>query len=333
MPRSAARRAADRGRRPGRVVALGGAAGLAALTHAPLLATFGWINLVIAGFNLIPALPMDGGRILRAALAPRFGHLRATEMAVKVSRVAAVAFALLGLMGSFQLLVLAPFIWMMGTRELMLAQAGAPRSFATGMRRFTIRQVNGRVVIDALGLTYGARVTTTFVAAATPVVDGDHYALDVPRGWGMGRGSSGGLVVGALVNAIELHVADGTRRVRSVTAEIPGPVEAGASELGVTILKRGSSVVAARSELVQRGEVRAHAGRRARRGSTGAAAISWQDLVAPVAPSWRGVEPIVGKPGQFPEFSHNFEYRLVDGTASPSGAAAGRGQAPTGEGS
>jgi Zn-dependent protease len=103
---------------------LGGAfLGIAAALASPFLAMIGWINLVIAGFNLIPALPMDGGRILRALLVPRLGFVRATDIAVTVARVAAIGFALLGLTaGMYQLLVLAPFLWLMGTRERMLAR-------------------------------------------------------------------------------------------------------------------------------------------------------------------------------------------------------------------
>lgn len=103
---------------------LGGAfLGLGGLLGSPFVALLGEINLVIAGFNLIPALPMDGGRILRALLVPRFGFVRATDIAVNVARVAAIAFALLGLFaGMYQLLVLAPFLWLMGTRERMLAR-------------------------------------------------------------------------------------------------------------------------------------------------------------------------------------------------------------------
>jgi Zn-dependent protease len=140
-------------------LAIGGLGiGLGTLLQLTPLLVIGWINLVIAGFNLIPALPMDGGRILRAALAPRLGYLRATELSVKVARVAAVGFVLLGLMGSFQLLLLAPFLWVIGSRELMMARM-SPRyggmvetdlPFSTGMRRFTLRHRNGRLVIDSL---------------------------------------------------------------------------------------------------------------------------------------------------------------------------------------
>src|SRR5262245_51310961 len=101
--------------------------GLSSLTHSWLFAWLGWTNLIIAAFNLIPALPMDGGRILRALLTRRMDFVRATDIAVSVSRVVAISFAIIGLMGTFQLLVLAPYLWLMGTQERMLARMMADR--------------------------------------------------------------------------------------------------------------------------------------------------------------------------------------------------------------
>jgi Zn-dependent protease len=57
----------------------------------------GLLNLSLGLFNLIPAFPMDGGRVLRAVLVPRLGRLRATRVAMRVGRVLAVAFIALGL--------------------------------------------------------------------------------------------------------------------------------------------------------------------------------------------------------------------------------------------
>ena len=98
------------------LTAIGGAPG--AFFHL-----LGWINIVIGAFNLIPALPMDGGRILRALLARRMSYLRATEKAVRIARVVAIAFALYGIVTfHFYLALLAVLLWVMSTAELTAAR-------------------------------------------------------------------------------------------------------------------------------------------------------------------------------------------------------------------
>ena len=155
--------------------------GLGALTGSHFVTTLGWLNFVLAAFNLLPALPMDGGRILRAALTHRYTYVAATKKAITISRGFAIGFGILGLFGNFQMLLLAPFLWWMGTQELAMAAMvqdayggypddpdrelqrmahgawdrrraarGQPPAFGGGMRRFTIRQVGGQVVIEAV---------------------------------------------------------------------------------------------------------------------------------------------------------------------------------------
>ena len=57
----------------------------------------GVINLWLAALNLLPSFPMDGGRILRASLAPRMGRLRATFVAARLGRIIAVLMGIYGL--------------------------------------------------------------------------------------------------------------------------------------------------------------------------------------------------------------------------------------------
>jgi Zn-dependent protease len=76
-------------------------------------------NIVLVLFNLIPAFPMDGGRVLRAALAMFTTRLGATAIAANVGAGFAILFGLLGLVsGNFMLMLLAFFLFVTGRAEL-----------------------------------------------------------------------------------------------------------------------------------------------------------------------------------------------------------------------
>jgi acyl-CoA thioesterase len=156
---------------------------------------------------------------------------------------------------------------------------------------------------------------------STPRLDGQTFRLDVPPGWRQGRGAFGGLTIGAAVRAIEMRVADPRRKVRSVTAELAAPVEAGPSEIAVEILRGGSSVTIARAALIQAGETRTHAVAVLAASRPAAGELAWRELEPPRAPPWREVEvaPVAAPPA--PEFTQHFEYRLVEGALFAGGDA------------
>lgn len=76
-----------------------------------------WINLSLGLFNLLPAFPMDGGRILRATLAFWMDRPRATAAAAHVGRAIAVVLGIVGLMTSFWLALIAVFVWLAAGQE------------------------------------------------------------------------------------------------------------------------------------------------------------------------------------------------------------------------
>lgn len=97
-------------------------------TTSPELSLYGfWIgqmNIGLGLFNLLPAFPMDGGRVLRAALAHRQGRLRGTRTAVKISRVFSWTFGLWGLLSWNLILVfIAFFIYAAAQSELLVVTA------------------------------------------------------------------------------------------------------------------------------------------------------------------------------------------------------------------
>lgn len=83
----------------------------------PFLARLMWVNLWLAAFNVLPAFPMDGGRMLRAALAMRFEYVRATRIASYVGRAFALLFGIVGLYYNPFLVLIAIFVWIGATGE------------------------------------------------------------------------------------------------------------------------------------------------------------------------------------------------------------------------
>jgi Zn-dependent protease len=108
-----------------------------AMGEVPFAQRLMFINAGLAAFNLLPAFPMDGGRVLRALLAMRFDYVRATEVAARIGQGMAVLFAIVGAMMNPLLLIIALFVWMGAAGEAGLAQvkqALRGRTVDTAMR-------------------------------------------------------------------------------------------------------------------------------------------------------------------------------------------------------
>jgi Zn-dependent protease len=133
-------------------------------------------NVILLVFNLIPAFPMDGGRVLRALLAMWLGFGPATTVAARIGQGLAIVFAFLGLMGNPLLILIAAFIFLAASGELGYVQ----------VRELT----QGRRVSDAMITTFeslGVMATADDAAALLlrttqqefPVLDGAEHLRGV----------------------------------------------------------------------------------------------------------------------------------------------------------
>ncbi len=155
------------------------------------------VNLSLVLFNLIPAFPMDGGRVLRALLAMRMDYVRATQVAANIGQGLAFVFGFIGLFSNPFLLFIAFFVWIGASQEAGAAQvkntvSGIPvtramlTDFKTLNPRDSLSQVVGLIlagsqhdfpVVDASGRVTGILERDDFMRALTqhgqsaPVMD------------------------------------------------------------------------------------------------------------------------------------------------------------------
>jgi CBS domain-containing protein len=175
------------------------------------------INLVIGVFNLLPAFPMDGGRVLRSALAGRLGRLRATRVAAGVGKAFAIALGLFGLLsGGWWLILIAAFVYWGGeaeSRALLMKQAVKGLKVRDLLVRRLVMVPVSASAADAAAAMLGAR------RAACLVVDGEELR---------------GIVCADDLSELPVRSRDGL----SVTAVMRPPVEISIDEELISVLKR-----------------------------------------------------------------------------------------------
>jgi stage IV sporulation protein FB len=162
------------------------------------------VNVFLVLFNLIPAFPMDGGRVLRALLAYRLGFARATQIAASVGQGLAFVFGLLGLFGNPLLLFIALFVYLGAAAEAHSVQM---REVARGL-----------LAADAMITDFETLSPTSSVdEAAQALIRTTQHEFPVVDGGGRLRGV---LTRDAMINA--LRQQGGTAPViEAMTRDIP----------------------------------------------------------------------------------------------------------------
>jgi stage IV sporulation protein FB len=134
-------------------------------------------NLFLAIFNMIPAFPMDGGRVLRALLAIRLGHVRATEIAAMIGQWAAFVLGFIGLLNYNPILIfIAFFVYLAaGSEAQMVALRAMSRDVPVTAAMVTqFATLTGTEHIDAAVETLLQTSQTDF-----PVVDDNHLLIGI----------------------------------------------------------------------------------------------------------------------------------------------------------
>jgi Zn-dependent protease/predicted transcriptional regulator len=169
-----------------------------------LLARLAVANVFLVVFNMIPAFPMDGGRVLRALLAMKLGGARATRVAAFIGQAFAFALGFLGLFGNPLLVFIAIFVYIAAAGEAqMTAFNEAARGLSVGdamETRFTTIRAEANL----------ATAIETLLATAQhefPVVD------------------ASGKPVGLLVREDILSALKGHDREAAITAFMRAPIE------------------------------------------------------------------------------------------------------------
>ena len=138
--------------------------------HDRLVPALFRMNIVLLVFNLLPAFPMDGGRVLRALLVSRQGMVRGTRIAVRIGQLFAMGMGLLGLFGNPMLLVIAGFIYLAAEAEASMVET---RAAGRGVTADAMMITDLRTLPVYATLEQAVRLLLAGEQREFPVVDND----------------------------------------------------------------------------------------------------------------------------------------------------------------
>ncbi|MFO0915379.1 MAG: site-2 protease family protein [Pirellulales bacterium] len=188
------------------------AAQMATVSVPKFLANLTLINIFLVIFNLLPAFPMDGGRVLRAILAMKMDRVQATDMAASVGQFMAILFGIAGLFGNHPMLMfIALFVYLGASAEAemvrvqsvlgdLTVQTGMMARFRTLQQTDTLSQARDAIlegsqqdfpVLDGerlVGMLYRGRLIESLkelgpdaaISNAMMATDGDKSTVPEP---------------------------------------------------------------------------------------------------------------------------------------------------------
>jgi len=127
------------------------------------------VNIFLALFNMIPAFPMDGGRVLRALLASRLGFVRATEIAAFIGQGCAFALGFFGLLYNPLLIFIAIFVYLATSAE---AHSVALRAMSRGVPVSTAMMTHSATLTPEAHVDEAVQTLLRTSQSEFPVVDG-----------------------------------------------------------------------------------------------------------------------------------------------------------------
>jgi Zn-dependent protease/CBS domain-containing protein len=153
--------------------------GEVSVTEGGFLERLMFINVLLAAFNLLPAFPMDGGRVLRAVLAMRMDYAEATQTAATVGQGMALIFGLVGLFWNPFLIFIALFVWIGASQESAVTQV---RSALAGVPLEQVMVTDYRTLMATDTLDRAVELLLAGAQHDFPVMDGGRVAGVLTRG-------------------------------------------------------------------------------------------------------------------------------------------------------